>query len=223
MPQIARAVFASLPGNAILILTPCFLQWMIWIRWLMTWKPSRKSRSRTLKQIDPPPILVDTREPDPHLWEQYFSVPIIRRTLPTGDFSLPGCEEWICIERKELNDLINCLCSERDRFTRELQRAARIKSFYVICEGSYEDLLRGNYRSDMNPKAAWESVLALQHRFDIPFLMAGNIQVAARLCESILMRWWKEHAKLLEQVRIAARRALRTGSSQAAQHEITHL
>jgi DNA excision repair protein ERCC-4 len=131
-------------------------------------------------------------------------------TLPTGDFSLPGCEQWICIERKELNDLISCLCSSSERFTKELQRAARIKRFYVICEGSYDDLLRGNYRSDMNPKAAWESVLALQERFGIPFLMAGSVRVAARLCESMLMRWWKEHMTVLEEIRIATKKAIRT-------------
>jgi DNA excision repair protein ERCC-4 len=128
------------------------------------------------------------------------------KALWTGDFSLPGCEELICIERKELKDLISCLWSNQERFTKELQRAARIKSFYVVCEGSYEDLLRGNYRSDMNPKAAWESVLALQTRFGIPVLMAGSVQVAARLCESILMRWWKEHTKVLVEVRHATSR-----------------
>ncbi len=157
-------------------------------------------------KYEAPPLLIDTREPAPHPWESYFSETVVRGSLQTGDFSLPGCEEWIGIERKELNDLIGCLCSNRERFTKELQRAARIKSFYVICEGSYEDLLRGDYRSDMNPRAAWESVLALQHRFGIPFLMAGSVQVAARLCESILMRWWKEHTKVLEEIRIATHR-----------------
>jgi DNA excision repair protein ERCC-4 len=146
----------------------------------------------------------------PNPWEPYFSAPVIRGTLSTGDFSLPGCDEWISIERKEFNDLVACLCSSRERFTKELQRAARIKSLFVICEGSYDDLLRGNYRSEMNPKAAWESVLALQHRFGIPFLMAGSVQVAARLCESILMRWRKEHTKVLEEIRIATKKAIRT-------------
>jgi hypothetical protein len=61
----------------------------------------------------------------------------------------------------------------------------------------------------MNPKAAWESVLALQERFGIPFLMAGSIKAAARLCESILMRWWKEHTKVLEEIRIALNRMTR--------------
>lgn len=147
-----------------------------------------------------PPILIDTREPSPHPWERHFSVETIRGTLETGDFSLPGCEAWICIERKTLDDLVGCLCQSRDRFTRELQRAARVRDFYVICEGSYEDVLSGNYRSRMHPTAAWESVIALQQRYGIPFLMAGNVELAAKLTESVLMRWYREHVKALEAV-----------------------
>jgi hypothetical protein len=52
--------------------------------------------------------------------------------------------------------------SWRVGFTRELQRAARIPDFVVVAEGSYDQILRGDYRGAMNPKAAWKSVLALQ-------------------------------------------------------------
>jgi len=70
-----------------------------------------------------PFICIDTREPDPHPWGPYLSVETTRVTLPTGDLSLCGCEEWICIERKSLSDLIGCLTQSRERFTKELQRA----------------------------------------------------------------------------------------------------
>jgi hypothetical protein len=72
----------------------------------------------------------------------------------------------------------------------------------------------------MNPKAALESVLALQERFGIPFLMAGSPQVAARLCESILMRWRKEHTKVLEEIRIATKKAVRTAPSRSSRKVI---
>jgi DNA excision repair protein ERCC-4 len=160
-------------------------------------------------KIDPPPILIDTREPDPHPWESCFDAPVIRGTLETGDFSLPGCGEMIAIERKTTADLISCLCSSRDRFTRELQRASRIPDFIVIVEGTYGEILKGEYRSGMNPKSAWESIIALQQRYRIPFLFAGSTEIAARLCESILIRWWKEHVKALEEIRIATKKAVR--------------
>lgn len=150
-------------------------------------------------------LAVDTREPDPHPWEPYLSRPMVRGTLQTGDFTLPGCGEWIAVERKALDDLIACLTTSRDRFTRELQRAARVKDFYVVVEGSYADILRGNFRSAMNPRAAWESVIALQQRFGIPFLFSGSPELAAKLTESILLRWWKEHDKALQAFRRSTR------------------
>jgi len=144
-----------------------------------------------------PTIIIDTREPEGGGWEPFFTVPTIRVMLQTGDYGLLGAEEWISIERKALSDLIGCLSHSRERFTEELRRAQRIPEFTVIVEGTYQQLLRGDYRSQMNPKSAWESVIALQGRFKIPFLFAGSMEIAARLCESILLRWYREHEKAL--------------------------
>jgi hypothetical protein len=61
----------------------------------------------------------------------------------------------------------------------------------------------------MNPKSIWESIIALQQRQRIPFPFAGSTAIADRLCESILMRWWKEHTKVLEEIRIATKKPVR--------------
>lgn len=151
-----------------------------------------------------PVLVIDTREPVLSPWEAFFTVPTIRGTLPTGDYSLLACEDWIAIERKSLDDLVSCLSQNRERFEREMQRAARVGEFYVIVEAMYSQILRGQYRSQMTPHAAWESVLAFQHRYKIPFLFAGDQQVAARLAESILLRWWTEHLKVVNAVRVAS-------------------
>ena len=144
-------------------------------------------------------IAMDSREPgECHPWEPYFTCEVVRTALPTGDFSLPGCQEWIAIERKTLDDLVGCLTSSRERFTRELQRAARIKDFVVIVEALYTDVLKGRYRSAMTPKSAWESIVAFQMRFGIPFLFSGSAEIGAHLCESILQRWYLEHRKAVD-------------------------
>jgi len=141
-------------------------------------------------------ICVDSREQKPWV----FSTPAVTATLSVGDYSIIGCSDWVCIERKSLSDLIMCLSQERNRFTRELQAGARIKDFLVIIEAKYSDILQGNYRSEMNSRAAWESFLALQQRYSIPFYFAENREIAAKLCESILLRWWKEHLKIYHSV-----------------------
>jgi ERCC4-type nuclease len=158
-----------------------------------------------------PAIIIDSREPDPSPWQDYFTVPAIRQKLDTGDYSLLGCAEWIALERKSIDDLVSCLSHSRDRFVEELHRAQRIPDFYVICECSYRDILSGRYRSEMKGRAAWESIIALQQRFRIPFLFAGDVATAAELGQSILLRWFREHEKVLENVRLAQKRLAKAG------------
>ncbi len=148
-------------------------------------------------------ILIDNREPTPSPWENYFSAPTVRGTLGTGDYSLPACEHLIAIERKTLSDLIGCLCTGRERFERELARAQAISHFWVICEGSYRDILTGNFCSPMNAEAAFQSIVALMTRYRIPFLMANDAATAARLCESLLSKWLREHEQVIDRLRKA--------------------
>lgn len=150
-------------------------------------------------------ILIDTREPTPSPWENYFSAPTVRGTLGTGDYSLVACEHLIAVERKTLSDLIGCLCTGRERFEKELARAQAIPHFWVICEGSYRDILSGNFRSQMTPQSAFQSIVALMTRYRIPFLMAGDAATAARLCESLLTKWFREHEKIINQVQKATK------------------
>jgi len=155
--------------------------------------------------VEFPPILIDTREPHPHPWAGYWQAEHIRGTIPTGDISLPGAEHLVCIERKATDDLIGCLCGSRERFEKELRRAQTIPHFWVICEGSYADLFTGRHHSQMNPQAAFQSVVAMMIRYRVPFLMAGTVQTAAHLAESLLLKWYRQHAKTLAQIEKAAK------------------
>lgn len=153
-----------------------------------------------------PTIVIDTREPVDGGWEPYFTVPVVRQTLQTGDFSLLGCEDMVAIERKTTDDLLNCFCSSRKRFTKELQRFQAIPSRWVIVEGNYKGLLAGDFRSRMTSRSAWESCVAMMVRFQIPILMADNARTAAALCESILTRWFREHWRVLDEARKAVKK-----------------
>ena len=46
-------------------------------------------------------IIIDTREQNPYTFEKY-NVTIERAVLPVGDYSLPGFEDHVAIERKHL-------------------------------------------------------------------------------------------------------------------------
>lgn len=138
-------------------------------------------------------ILIDTREQRPFTFHGY-DCEVETATLPTGDYSLAGHESLVGIERKaSLDELVNCLSHDRDRFERELSRARDFHLFVVIIEGRFEDLVQGNYRSRMTPKAAVASIAAFSVRYS-PFLFCGSRTAAERLTYELLAKFAREES-----------------------------
>ncbi|MGO8880658.1 MAG: ERCC4 domain-containing protein [Desulfomonilaceae bacterium] len=138
-----------------------------------------------------PIFAVDSREKLP--WE--FDFQIIKKKLPVGDYAIWGLERKLIVERKSLPDLISCLSWDRDRFEAELARATALTKLIVIFEASWSDILEGRYKSKMNTKSARESIVALHTRYDVPFLAGENRMIANQLCQSYLLRTWKENVR----------------------------
>jgi ERCC4-type nuclease len=124
----------------------------------------------------------------------------MRRTLPTGDYSIVGLEDLIAIERKTLPDLIGCLCNGRERFERELSRGKALDYFAVIIEASLTDIVNGNYRSQMTPKSAIQSIMAFSVRYRLPVFFVENRSYGARVVESLLLKYVREVEKRAEAV-----------------------
>ncbi len=91
-----------------------------------------------------------------------------------------------------MDDLIACLGKQRSRFERELVRARDFQYSAVIVEAPYSALAAGMYRSKLNPNSAVESISAFEIRYGVPFLFCGNRTLAARKCESLLRKFWRE-------------------------------
>lgn len=121
-------------------------------------------------------VIIDSREQTPFAFqhEKYAGTVAEVGALDTGDYSLAGLTDRVAVERKSLPDLVACLGRERERFERELQRAAALDAFAVVVEASWADLAAGQYRSQLNPHSACQSVLAFTARYRIPFLFAGS-------------------------------------------------
>ncbi len=133
-------------------------------------------------------ILTDSREQKPY----NFSSPTEVTGLSVGDYSVKGLEDYISIERKSSQDLLLSLTSERDRFTRELYRGRALDYFCLVLECSLSDLVNGNYRSQMNPKSAVQSLLAFSVRFKLPIFFCENREYGARVTESLLLKYSRE-------------------------------
>src|SRR4030042_1436470 len=107
-------------------------------------------------------ILIDTREQMPFSFKGYEVEPE-PATLPCGDYSLPGFQDRVAVERKELNDLIGCLMDDnRARFERELARARHYDLFAVVVEAPLSAVSQGRYRSEMKAQAALPRIINFQ-------------------------------------------------------------
>jgi len=144
-------------------------------------------------------ILQDTREQLPYSFDKW-PVQVQQAALQTGDYSLPGFENKIAIERKSINDLVACLKGKgRQRFEKELSRARSYELFVVIIEANFIDLAEGNYQSNMKPHAAMQSITAFQIRYGTPFLFCGNRAGAQYMTYSLLQKYLYEIEKRYKQ------------------------
>lgn len=143
--------------------------------------------------------MIDTREQQPFSFTRY-EVATEPATLPVGDYSLPGFEDRVAVERKALEDLISCLMgSNRGRFERELYRGRHYDLFVVVVEATLADVLRGNYRSGMKAHAALQSIIAFQVRYQVPFVWAGNRNGAEYITYSLLSKYLREIGERFKQ------------------------
>jgi ERCC4-type nuclease len=144
-------------------------------------------------------IIRDTREhTTSYDFAGYPDVVVIDDCLTVGDFSLPGFEDRISLERKRLDDLIGCLSQERARFERELARARNFEMFAIICECSLSDLTNGRYHSQMRTQAVIQSIAAFTIRYRCPFYFCGNRTGGELMTYSLLSKFAYEIRKRFE-------------------------
>jgi ERCC4-type nuclease len=142
-------------------------------------------------------IITDSREQSAFTFEheRYAGTTVEAGTLDTGDYSLAGLTDKVAVERKSLPDLVACLSRERERFERELQRAAALDAFAVAIEGSFSELANGQYRSQLNPHSACQSVAAFMARYRIPFVFCGSRPAAEYFVHSFLRQYLESARK----------------------------
>ena len=122
-------------------------------------------------------VVIDTRETDPLFYRGGVprkGIPMVRKTMETGDYSLLGFECCISIERKKPNDLYNCLGKERDRFKRELTRLACYQRKWLLVEASETEALSVQEYSAMHPNAVRQSLVSIDIKMGISIHYAQN-------------------------------------------------
>ena len=155
-------------------------------------------------------ILVDNREQaTPKAVERYksFGVPYKRATLNYGDYcgiitlndsdiydTAHSVKASCVIERKmSLDELAMCFTRGRDRFRREMERAASNGStVYLLVENAtYEGIIKHRYRSRFSPSAFLASLTAWTVRYNLRPIFC-KADTSGQLIKEILYRDMKE-------------------------------
>lgn len=135
-------------------------------------------------------VIVDTREQRPwHFAEG--AARVIRGTLPTGDYALVD-DYAFAIERKSLDDFVQSVVHNYDRFTRELDRMDGWVAKVIIVEANMIDIIRHNYTAPtVKPALILKRISQLTLR-GVSVMFAGNPDMAAGLAWRILYQRHKQ-------------------------------
>lgn len=166
------------------------------------------SDSRAKPKIAPFTVLADNREQHPYRFDPAVAAPLgfdavrVEQTfLPTGDYSLAGCEDRFAVERKTLEDLYATLGQGRRRFEAEFERLGAMEFAAVVVEADLAEIwrpadARDGWRSRLHPKSvegtivSWSIRYPQVHWWTVGSRRAGEIRVLGA-CE----KFWKHQQK----------------------------
>jgi DNA excision repair protein ERCC-4 len=140
--------------------------------------------------------VVDSREQLPFTAAELAPLQVVAGSLPTADYSIRGLEQHVAIETKHsIADLITCVGAGRERFDREIQRLLGYQTRAVVCECSWSDLERGDWRGKITATQATGSVLGWIGA-GVPFLFCGTRQAAAKAVSRLLFITARRHWRI---------------------------
>lgn len=141
-------------------------------------------------------IVIDTREQQPWFFDEYLTTVA---KLDTGDYSIAGMEDVICIERKKsVSEFANNIVESR--FKDVIQRLQTIKYSFVLLEFSLVDVLRYPQGSNV-PRRMWnkikispafimKNILDLELKYNIKVIFCDNHDHANKLAQMIFRRMY---------------------------------
>jgi ERCC4-type nuclease len=96
------------------------------------------------KQAPPFTVIKDTREQDGYFFSAFNTCAgMVEHKLDTGDYTIQGLEDKICIERKGcVEELAVNLGSKKYPFLEEIKRMEPFPHKFLVLEFSLEDLMK---------------------------------------------------------------------------------
>jgi ERCC4-type nuclease len=145
-------------------------------------------------------IIIDTREQHPWELKHYSKA---SRKLDTGDYSVEGLENLLCIERKySISEFVNNMGEKR--FKDVLERMKAYQYAFIIMEFNFSDILNFPVGSTI-PKKVWDKlkispsyiikyITDIQMKYGIHILFCDSVVGAEKMALSIMRRVVENHA-----------------------------
>ena len=139
-------------------------------------------------------VIIDTREQQPWEFERTVAE---HRKLDTGDYSIEGYENILCIERKKsVSEIANNITESR--FKDVIKRMNSYKYSFIILEFSLNDIYRYPIGSNVH-KHMWSKIkisygfiiknlLELQLNNNIKILFCDNANNATKMALSLMKK-----------------------------------
>lgn len=121
----------------------------------------------------PPPytVIKDTREQNGYYFPtNYICAGCVNHKLDTGDYTIKGLEDKLCIERKGcVEELAINLGHKKYPFMREIERMTKFPHKFIVLEFSLEDLLK--FPEDTRIPVKQQEALKITGRYMIKCLI----------------------------------------------------
>jgi len=143
-------------------------------------------------------IIIDSREQRPFTFQNIKPDPpeTVIQGLSTGDYSVIGLENNVCVERKSMADLFGSVGKGRARFEREMQRLSAFDYAAIVVESDIQKwFMNPPVRSKMNPKSVFRTVIAWSQRYNVHIWPMWDRQAAEKITYLILKRFYDDLIK----------------------------
>ena len=145
-------------------------------------------------------VIKDTREQNGWIFSQYDKCAGMEiGTLHTGDYTLMGFEDVVCIERKACTSEIAInLGKKKKPFQAEMERMRDYEFSFMICEFTLGDLLRypegsgvpmrARSKVRITGKYLLKCLIEFQLRYETKIVFCGDKPNAFIVCNSVFKR-----------------------------------
>lgn len=140
-------------------------------------------------------VIIDTREKYPWHFTSSYILGTETRALNTGDYTVEGLEDVLCIERKRnVNEIANNITTKR--FANVLERMKDFPHKYIMLESSIQKVIEYPFLEDL-PKSIISKIKLrgpyllkclnrIQVRYGVHIVYCGNADNAVWIATNIM-------------------------------------